>query len=229
MNTIEKLLDLVASSRFVDMTHDLDETIPYWPTHKPFSAELGDHQSKGDESYWRTITMGEHSGTHIDALSHFFLGSKNVDEIPVTQIMGRGVNIDATDTPPCGCVSLSKIREFEEKNGPIQEGDIVFFRFGWDEKWTDNAAFLKDWPGTSKEVAEYLRDRKVKAVGCDTLALDAFGGENVSHHVLLGSGINIIENVDKLSELPPFFGVIGLPCRLKGGSGSTLRLVALLD
>ncbi len=229
MNTIEKLLDLVATTRFVDMTHALDESIPYWPTHKPFSAELGDHQSKGDESYWRTITIGEHSGTHIDALSHFFEGSKNVDDIPLTQIMGRGVNIDVTDTPPCGRVSLHKIKDFEARCGEIREGDIVFFRFGWDEKWTDNVRFLRDWPGTSKEAAEYLLGKKVKAVGCDTLALDAYGGENVSHRVLLGNGINIIENVDKLGELPAFFGVIGLPCKFRGGSGSTLRLMALLD
>ena len=43
------------------------------------------------------------------------------------------------------------------------------------------------------------------------------------------NGIYIIENVDKLDILPPFFGVIGLPCRLKKGSGSTLRLIALID
>ena len=229
MNTIEKLNDLIATARFVDMTHDLEEGVPYWPTHAPFTAVLGDHQSKGDESYWRTITFGEHCGTHIDSQCHFILGGKTVDEIPLDQIMGRGVNIDATDTPPCGRVPLEAVKAFEAAHGEIREGDIVFFRFGWDEKWSDNEAFLKDWPGTSKEVAEYLRDKGVKAVGCDTLALDAFGGENVSHHVLLGSCINIIENVDRLAELPPFFGVIGLPCKFKGGSGSTLRLMALLD
>lgn len=229
MNIIEKLIDLTQTAKFVDMTHDLDETIPYWPTHKPFSAELGDHQSKGDESYWRTITIGEHSGTHIDALSHFILGSKNVDEIPLTQIMGRGVNIDATDTPACGLVSVDKIKEFEAANGEIQAGDIVFFRFGWDEKWYDAPNFLKDWPGTSEEAAKYLLSKGVKAVGCDACALDAFGSANESHQVLLANGVNIIENVDKLAELPVFFGVIGLPCRFKGGSGSTLRLIALTD
>ena len=233
MNTLEKWLDLLASTRFVDMTHALEEGMPYWPTHSPFVAVVGDHQNKGDESYWRTITLGEHSGTHIDSLSHFILGAQNVDEIPLTKIMGRGVNIDATDTQPRGEVPLEKILAFEREYGEIRENDIVFFRFGWDAKWAleeRGKAFLEDWPGTSKAAAEYLRDKKVKAVGCDTLALDRFGSpDNPSHHVLLGSGINIIENVDKLGELPSFFGVIGLPCKFKGGSGSTLRLIALLD
>lgn len=233
MNTLEKLLDLIRTSRIVDMTHTLEEGTPYWPTHSPFIAITGDHQSKGNESYWRTITLGEHSGTHIDSLSHFIPGAQNVDEIPPAKIMGRGVNIDATDTPPRGEVPVEKITAFEKEYGEIQEGDIVFFRFGWDRKWAageEGKAFIEDWPGTSKAAAEYLRDRKIKAAGCDTLALDKFGSpDNPSHHVLLGSGINIIENVKGLDILPAFFGVIGLPCKFKGGSGSTMRLIALLD
>ena len=233
MNTVEKVLDLVKNSRFVDMTHALEPGSPYWPTHSDFKAVIGDHQSKGDESYWRTITFGEHSGTHIDSQSHFILGGQNVDQIPITKIIGRGVNIDATDTPPKGEVPLSKIHAFENQHGAIMAGDIVFFRFGWDKKWAIGEAgrpFIEDWPGTSKEVAEYLRDKGVKAVGCDTLALHKFGSPgNPSHHVLLGSNINIIENVNNLDILPAFFGVIGLPCKFKDGSGSTMRLIAVLD
>ena len=232
-SVLEKWLDLVETVRFVDMTHPLEEGTPYWPTHSPFIAKVGDHQSRGGESYWRTVTLGEHTGTHIDSLSHFIAGAQNVDEIPLPKLMGRGVNIDATDTPPKGEVPLEKVLAFERAHDPIREGDIVFFRFGWDEKWAlgeAGKAFLEDWPGTSKAAAEYLRDKKVKAVGCDTLALDRYGSpDNPSHHVLLGSGVYIIENVDGLKGLPPFFGVMGLPCKLKGGSGSTLRLVALLE
>ena len=229
MTVTEKLLDLIGTARFVDMTQDLEEGIPYWPTQPRFEAEIGDHQSKGCESYWRKITFCEHSGTHIDAFSHFFEGGQNVDEIPLTKIMGRAVNIDATNLPPCGLVTVDDIRAFEAKYGPIEKDDIVFFRFGWDEKWSDTDACLKDWPGTSQEAAEYLLSKGVKAVGCDTLALDACGSKNESHQVLLGNGVNIIENVNRLGDLPPFFAVIGLPCRVKGGSGSTMRLIALLD
>lgn len=232
MNSLDQLLQLVRTARFVDMTHTIEEGIPYWPTQPKYEAVIGDHQSKGDESYWRKITFCEHTGTHIDACSHFILGAANVDDIPITQIMGRGVNIDATGTAPRGTVSVLDIQKFEEENGPIKEGDIVFFRFGWDEKWKlgdAGADFLSDWPGTSAEAAQYLLDKGVKAVGTDTLALDAAGSDNPSHGILLGNGVNIIENVDKLGELPAFFGVIGFPCKFKDGSGSTMRLVAVLD
>ena len=232
MNAADLLQQLIQTSKIIDMTHDIEEGMPYWPTQSPFEAEIREHQSKGDVCYWRKVSMSEHTGTHIDALSHFIEGGKNVNQISVTQIMGRAVNIDATDTPACGLVRLEKILEFEKQYGEIRERDIVFFRFGWDVKWGighAGADFLKDWPGVSKEAAAYLCEKKVNAVGVDTLAIDPFGDQaSAAHLQLLGNGINIIENVDKLGELPEFFAVIGLPCKFKGGSGSTIRLVAFV-
>ncbi|HAJ74180.1 MAG TPA: cyclase [Lachnospiraceae bacterium] len=214
------------------MTHAIEEGIPYWPTQPKYEAITMNHQKNGDESYWRKIIFCEHTGTHIDAGSHFILGARNVDEIPITQIMGRGVKIDVTDIRPKRTVSISDIQRFESQHGSIKKDDIVFFRFGWDEKWgvgNKGAGFLCDWPGTSAKAARYLLDKGVKAVGTDTLALDAAGSDNPSHKILLGNGVNIIENVNKLGELPVFFGVIGFPCKFKGGSGATMRLVAVID
>jgi arylformamidase len=231
MNTLNKLLDIVNTAKIVDMTHSLEEGIPHWPTQAGVTFEYG-FKYKEDGSYWRNIHFCEHSGTHIDALSHFVEGAENVDEIPINKLMGRGVNIDVTHIPAGDVTSVNDVKEFEKKYGEIQEGDIVFFRFGWDDKWaTDEKgkAFMENWPGTSQETAEYLLSKKVSAVGTDASALDAAGTPNPSHKVLLGNGINIIENVNNLAVLPPFFGVIGLPCKFKGGSGSTMRLIALLD
>lgn len=232
MNSIEALQQFLAASCTVDMTHSLEQGMPNWPTQPPFSATTYARLEWGDGSFHRSVTMSEHTGTHIDAGCHFVSGAPSVDEIPLTQIMGRGVNIDATDTPPRGDYPLSKLKEWEAENGEIQAGDIVFFRFGWDEKYgikPDGKEFYYDWPGISAEIGEYLRDKKVNAVGTDTMALDADGTDYPCHGILLSENINIIENVNKLGELPHFFGVIGLPCNFKGGSGSTMRLVAFLD
>ena len=88
-----------------------------------------------DGSYWRGVTLCEHSGTHIDALSHFFKDSENVDEIPLKRLIGRGVNIDVTHTPARGVTTVEDVKRFENEHGELKEGDIVCFRFGWDKKW----------------------------------------------------------------------------------------------
>lgn len=231
MNTLEKLLDLAAASRFVDMTHPLEEGIPHWPTQAGVTFHPGFTYVE-DGSFWRNVTFCEHTGTHIDALSHFIKGAENVDEIPVERLIGRGVNIDVTATAPGGVTSVDDVKKFEARHGSLRKGDLVFFRFGWDKKWKTRESgkpFMENWPGISKETAEYLLEKGAGAVGTDASALDAANTPNPAHKVLLGNGVNIIENVDKLDILPAFFGVIGLPCRFKGGSGSTMRLIAVLD
>lgn len=231
MSILEKLLELKQSAEFVDMTHPLEEGIPHWPTQASVTFEYG-FKYKEDGSYWRNIHFCEHSGTHIDSMCHFIEGGETVDQIPVDRIIGRGVNIDVTHIQPLGVTSVEDVTRFEEKYGPIQKGDIVFFHFGWDKKWKigeEGKPFMEDWPGTSAETAEYLLSKQVAAVGTDASALDAMGTPNSSHKILLSQGINIIENVNNLDILPPYFGIVGLPCKFKDGSGSTLRLIALLD
>ena len=228
MNAVEIMQQLLANAEFIDMTRIMEEGMPYWPTQPAFEAETIESQELGNESYFRKIVMCEHTGTHIDAGCHFVPGKQSVDEIPVTQIIGRALNIDVTDTPACGVVEVNVIKRFEEQFGSVQNGDIVFFRFGWDEKYgSDN--YMLDWPGLSLDAGKYLFQKGVKAVGCDCMALDAFGSDNPNHPYLLGNDVNILENVDKLGILPPIFSIIGLPCKFKNGSGSPIRLIAVID
>ncbi|SHK71091.1 cyclase family protein [Hespellia stercorisuis] len=232
MNGIKIMEDFLQSTRAIDLTLTLEEGMPKWPTQPPFSAVTYEALEWGFDSYHRGISMCEHTGTHIDAACHFVAGTDSIEKLPLTQIMGRGVKIDAVGTGPRASLGLDKVLEFEKQYGEIKEGDIVFFHFGWDYKYAlkpDGQEFLKDWPGIAPEVGEYLRGKKVKAVGCDALALDADGTDFQNHVILLGNKINIIENVANLSKLPPFFSCVGLPLKVKNGSGAPLRLVAFVD
>lgn len=66
-------------------------------------------------------------------------------------------------------------------------------------------------------------------VGCDTLAVDAIGSEeNPAHYALLGNEVYIVENLGNLDRLPPFCGFVAFPLKIKGGSGSPVRAVALV-
>ena len=124
MNAVEIMQQLLANAEFIDMTRIMEEGMPYWPTQPAFEAETIESQELGNESYFRKIVMCEHTGTHIDAGCHFVPGKQSVDEIPVTQIIGRALNIDATDTPACGVADVNVIKRFEEQFGSVQNGAI---------------------------------------------------------------------------------------------------------
>ncbi len=221
------------NSKIVDLTHDMEENMPAWPTQARYGTIVYESYDFGDAAIHSQVTFSEHTGTHIDAPKHFIRGGCPIDKLDLKTVMGRGVKIEATNVKPKDVISLEQIKKFENINGDIKSGDIIMLHFGWDEKWAlqpDCGEYLKNWPGLSQEAAEYFLERGVSAVGCDTLALDAFGVDiNICHQILLGKGIPIIENINNLSTVPVFSYVIGLPNKFKGGSGSPIRMVAFVQ
>ena len=111
--------------------------------------------------------------------------------------MGRAATIDVTGVQPGSLFGPEALERFEADNGPILEGDIVLFRTGWSEKWAlrpGGADYVRDWPGLNREGAEALRDRRIKAVGCDSMSPDRFGTEDYPvHYVLLPERTLILE------------------------------------
>lgn len=214
----------------VDLTHKLEVTIPVWPTHPIFCHEVVESYDRGDVACNHSIGMSEHTGTHFDAPLHFIRGGAAIDRLSLNSFFGRMVKIDARDCRPCEAIGIDRIAAFERDHGPITAGDAVFFHFGWDRFWGDPADrqhFLRDWPGLSREGAEYLLQREVRAVGSDCLSLDCYGSTDFpAHRLLLGAGIPIGENFARLGEVPPLSFLITLPLPIVGGSGSPIRAVA---
>ncbi|GHV75805.1 cyclase [Spirochaetia bacterium] len=229
---IEAFENAVSRAGIVDLSYTLESGMPAWPTQGRFSSTVYESYDQGDTAIHSTVTMSEHTGTHIDAPKHFIRGAVSVDKLPLKQVMGRGVYIEASFIEPKKSFSLQNLKDFEKQNGEIKKGDIVMLRFGWDRKYAvqpNSGAFLKDWPGIGLDAAGYLAEKGVAAVGCDCLALDPFDSDNPAHFLLLGKGIPIIENITNLSRLPVFSYVIGLPNKFKDGSGSPIRLIAFVD
>ena len=220
---------------WIDLSHTLEEGIPAWPTHARFSSVPYESQALGDVATHHGLTLSEHTGTHMDAPLHFVNEGPahyGTDEIPLERLAGRAATIRATGLAAGDLLGVDRIEAWEEENGSIEWGDRVLFRYGWDERWStgpDGRRFLEDWPGLSGGAAEYLVERGVTLVGCDTLAVDAAGsGENPAHHALLGNEVYVVENLKNLGTLPPFCLFLALPLKIKAGSGSPVRAVALV-
>ena len=220
---------------WIDLSHTLEEGIPAWPTHARFSSTLYESQDLGDVATHHGLTISEHTGTHMDAPLHFVPEGPahyGTDEIPLERLAGRAATIEATDLGSDDLLTVDHIASWEREHGPIERGDRVLVRYGWDSRWTtglEGRRFLEDWPGLSGDAAEYLVGKGTALVGCDTLAVDAAGSpENPAHHALLGNEVYVVENLKNLDRLPPFSLFLALPLKIRGGSGSPVRAVALV-
>jgi len=238
---IQELGKLIGGSKIVDLTHSLETSMPAWPSQARFGSVVYESYDFGGVALHSLVTMSEHTGTHIDAPKHFIKGGIPLDRVALKKMMGRGVCIDVPAIPGAipsketagRLLGLDAIKTFEKKHGEIKKGDIVMFRFGWDKKYKlqpHAAEYLKNWPGLSKEAAQYLVKKEIAVAGTDAISIDAYGTEDyIAHYELLGKGILIIENIVNLDTIPVFSYVIGLPNKFKGGSGSPLRLIAFVQ
>ncbi len=229
------LAALLQGFEIIDLSHTLEEGIPSWPTHARFGQVLYESYELGDVARHYGLTLSEHTGTHMDAPLHFIAEGPahyGIDEVPLDRLAGRAATIEAPELPRGGLLTAAHVREWEEEYGSIEELDVVLVRYGWDRRWgtgPEGTSFLEGWPGLGGGAAEYLVGKGVSLVGCDTLAVDAFGSEeNLAHYALLGKEVYIVENLKNLDRLPPWSFFVAFPLKVRGGSGSPVRAVALV-
>ncbi len=237
--------DIPREGRWIDLSHDFSAQTIYWPTAKPFRLEVVSAQRTPAGYYYaaNNFSAAEHGGTHLDAPIHFAEGKWTTDQIPLDRLIGEAIVVDVqsgADSSADYRVDSAALKAWEKEHGVIPPNSMVLFRTGWARRWPDRAAYLGTlrtgpeavselhFPGIDPGAAQWLVDRKVKAVGIDTPSVDY--GQSTSfatHQVLFASNIPAFENVANLERLPPRGSfVIALPMKIKGGSGGPLRIVA---
>ncbi|MGA2628772.1 MAG: cyclase family protein [Terriglobia bacterium] len=238
MIDVSEIRGMLREGRLIDLSQTLEEHIPNYPTHSKYFHNLWGSYWHGNRSLTYQITMNEHNGTHVDAPAHFISDAKphahvTIENVPLASLLGRGVRLDCRGMKEGDYVSRGFIADWEAKHGTLEAGDIVTFNFGWSAHWglrPNEKRYLTDWPGVSMEAAEYLIGKSVAAIGVDTLSPDppaALAGKPI-HPVVLEKQVLIIENLTNLEQLPDFFLFLALPLKIRGGSGSPIRAVALV-
>jgi len=226
--------------RVLDLAYAINDRLVPWPgDEKWFEARLNATVEK-DGYFTRSFWMLEHYGTHLDAPAHFPPGIATVDEIPVKQLFGPAVVLDACAEGARDAdfqVPGAQIEEWEKRRGRIPAGSIVLLRTGWAARWPDVKSYRNQdaqgkmhFPGYSAEAAKLLIERKVSGLGCDTLSVDCGASEDFAvHRLALGAGLYHLENLADLSALPETGAFLMVaPIKLEGGSGGPVRVFALL-
>ncbi len=234
----DALAGRLADYRAIDLSRLLVPGIPTYPTHpKYFQMKWC---SMGDPAEMNQLVLGEHTGTHLDAPSHFVPGldepaRKHIHELPLERFHGRALKLTFGPFAPTNAtVTLADIRCWEADHLPIRRDDGVLLDFQWGARWQpgpEGFAFLDRWPGRARDAAEYLVAWGVKLVGTDCISLDpGDGGEGAlpAHYTLLPQGVLILENVANLALLPEISVFMALPLHIHGGTGSPVRAVAFV-
>jgi len=224
--------------RVVDLTHSIHEQMPVWPGGVPFKMTRLVDYDKGYRLH--KLEIGENTGTHVDAPSHFIEGKAAIDQIPVEELVVAAVVIDIKDkvsADPDYRLSANDLVDWEAANGQVPVGRLVIANTGWHTRFSDaiqyanqDAEGVMHFPGFAPETAALLIERDVAGVGIDTLSIDHGPSQDFGFHkAMLGAGKYLIENLANLDAMPAVGAtvVIGvLP--IAEGTQAQARIIALV-
>ena len=246
--------DLLAGRiRVIDLTQTLAPDFPTIQLPPQFGAcapfrmeEVSRYDARGPAWYWNNISMNEHTGTHFDAPVHWVSGkdfpNNTVDTIPPEKLIAPAVVIDrsaAVAANPDDLLTVAALQEWEAAHGRIPDGSWVLLRTDWSKKsGADYANVQADGahtPGPDVDAVKWLvEERDVIGFGTETIGTDAgqayaFQPPFPAHFFMHGKGRFGLQCLCNLDQLPPTGAlVIAPPLKIIGGSGSPLRVLALV-
>ncbi len=205
-------------SDWIDISLTIYPGMPYWPDNPPVSIEPSQCLSHGDVCNVSKLTLGTHTGTHVDGINHFIKGGRGVDQMPLEATIGKARVIVIKDPKQI------TVAEIEPHN--IQPGERILFKTQNSDLALKSPDFVEDFVHISTEAANYLAEKKVRTVGVDYISVGGYQGNVVEvHQALLGSDIWVIEGLN-LSEVEPGeYELICLPIKLKDGDGGLARAI----
>jgi arylformamidase len=205
-------------SSWVDISIPLQNNMPSWPDDPPFNVRLEKSIERGDLINLSAISMGAHTGTHIDAPRHFIQGGKAVDAAPLNILVGRARVIEIND--------IESIKPEELAGHRIRPGERILFKTRNSSSLRQSDKFIEDFVFISDPAASFLANCGVFLLGVDYLSVGSFrdGGKYV-HQTLLGAGIWLIEGLDLSQVSPGKYDLICLPLRLVQGDGAPARAI----
>lgn len=216
--------------RIIDLTFTIQEGMNTYPVPWHPIVEISQMGRLGIENReTHKITIGTHTGTHIDAPRHFFQDGKTVDEISLDVLIGPAYILDFTKIYPHLEIGISILKE---KLGDLSIERIIF-RFDWDNYWGTKDYYLNH-PFLSLEAAQLLVEKGVKLIAIDTPMPDnplhGSGNEPDSpiHKYLLKNDVVIVEYLCNLKDIKSDkVQLIVLPLKIKDGDGSPARCIAI--
>jgi len=203
---------------WIDISVPVREDMPQWPGDPGLRLERVMDQNNGDVCTLTRVSMGAHTGTHMDAPLHFVRNAPTIEQMPIDATVGPARVIRIEDR--------TAIHRAELLPHAIQPGERILFRTAnSDQDWASQP-FNEDFIFIASDGAEYLAECGVRAVGVDYLSVGGFRQDSVETHVaLLGKGIWVMEGLALGQVEPGDYELVCLPLKWVGAEGAPARAI----
>jgi len=206
--------------------HDISLTItpdlPTWPGDPRVELSRIQQIEDGSDANVSRMSIGVHTGTHVDAPYHFMKDGTTVDTLPLEVLIGAVQVVELgneIETISAGAL---------EKAGLIPGVSRILFKTRNSSIWTKgNQPFQKDFVALDASGAKFLVAQKIQLVGIDYLSIAPFNDPVPTHQILLKAGIVVIEGVDLSQINAGVYQLACLPLKLGATEGAPARVVLI--
>lgn len=227
--------------KIIDLSQEIYNGMPVYPGHA--KTVIWEHMSHDESermigtgfSYRASgIMMCDHGPTHIDSVSHLSRDpdAPSVDEIPLHHSITGAICLDVSDSKPQTQFGKGKIEaELKRWSLDIRPGDTVLFYTAHYDRFYGTPEYATHQPGLTRDATEFIIDKGAVNFGVDNTSPDMWLDKTYPCHMVCRERrVTHMENLCNLDKLVgKRFTFIALPLKIRKGTGSPIRAVAIID
>lgn len=217
---METLCDAGGTVRVVDISVPIRSQMPVWPGDPPVRLDRVQDLGRGDPVTLTSLTMGAHTGTHVDAPAHFLPEGKTVDEIGLEDLVGPAWVVDVGRAPLIH-------RPLLEGAGIPSSARRILFRTANSTRGILFRPFNPDYVSLSPCAAQWLVERGVRLVGLDAFSVGSVDTGSQTHQILMAANVIILEGITLREVEQGLWFLVCLPLNLVAAEGAPARAVLL--
>jgi arylformamidase len=209
-----------APRRIIDISVPNQAGMHFYPGDPVMKIDAVRRIENGDVCNLSLLTLGSHTGTHVDAPRHFLADGAPLGGVTMDRMVGEALVADLRGRPAIDAAALRAVPD-------LRRGDILLCRTDNSARWA-SPEFRRDFTYVTADAAEVLVERDVRALGMDYLSIEQFGSTDFPvHKRLLGAGIFVIEGLDLSAVDPGRYTLVCLPLKFPELDGAPARAILL--
>jgi kynurenine formamidase len=227
--------------RLVDLSQEIYQGMGVYPGH--LKTVVWDHATHaetiklfegGFSFHSQGLMMCDHGPTHVDAISHLDPadGAPSIDEMPLDTFYGPALCIDVSAVEPPEYITVDDlVQALDAGAHELERGDALLIRTGAFERHGGTPEYTSRYTGLDDEAGEWLFSQGVKVFGVDSPSPDNPISRTYPVHMMCrAKHITHYENLANLDQVTGLrFTFAGFPLRIRGGTGSPVRAVAIVE
>lgn len=206
------------AEQWIDISAPLHNGMAHWPDNPPVVIERMLDVDRGDSANVSKMSLGVHTGTHVDAPVHFIRGGHGVHMAPFSALIGPARVIEIADSHS---ITVAELQQHD-----LQPGERILFKTLNSTRCWQTDEFVEDFVFVSQEAARYLARQRVQTVGVDYLSVGGYTEDGPeTHQALLSAGIWVIEGLILADIRPGIYELTCLPLKIVDSDGAPARAV----